>query len=312
MEYREFIDTVAEKVREKTGMDEKSLFFQEADETMQMDSFMVRVDEGKDEYYFLRVSVGTLYRQYQSEQDMGEIVEELAGQIESMKEIQVKEKIEMLTDYERVKKHLFIKPVNHEKHREELQDALYHCIGDIALVLCFKLHNDDKTLVNGKITEQIAAMWEMVEEELFREAMDNTMRMSPPRIFRWEKMLLDPWKYEGEDFMCEWDDIVVNTGELGNCVSTTTRTNGAIAVFGRGVARRLSDAMKGQDLYLVFTSIHEAMVHNASVVDPYNLEKILNDTIQESTPEKDVLTRHIYKYCRKEDRIMMLPVSGEQ
>lgn len=42
------------------------------------------------------------------------------------------------------------------------------------------------------------------------------------------------------------------------------------------------------------------------------MEKILEETIQAATQEKEVLTRHIYKYCRKEDRIIMLPSSGEQ
>lgn len=183
---------------------------------------------------------------------MEEIVEELIGQISNAKDMKVKERIEMMTNYERVKKHLFVRPVNYENNREDLQDVFCRHIGDIALVLCFKLNDDKKTITSGKITRQIVALWEKDEEEVFREAMDNTMRMAPPRIYRWDKMLLNPGGYEGEDFMCEWDDHVVSTSELGNCVSTTVKTNGAIAVFGRGVARRLSDAMKGQNLYFVF------------------------------------------------------------
>jgi hypothetical protein len=74
----------------------------------------------------------------------------------------------------------------------------------------------------------------------------------------------------------------------------------------------MSDLMGQQDLYLVFTSIHEVMVHYAPVVEPKNLEFVLKDTIENATPEGDMLTRHIYYYSRENDEIRMLPLSSEE
>ena len=56
------------------------------------------------------------------------------------------------------------------------------------------------------------------------------------------------------------------------------------------------------DFYMVFTSIHEVMVHNAEKVDPEDLKRVLADTIKEATPEADYLTSRIYKYDRKTRR----------
>ena len=93
---------------------------------------------------------------------------------------------------------------------------------------------------------------------------------------------------------------------MGNCLSTGQKTNGAVAVFYPGVARLFCDKINTDGLYLVFTSIHEAMVHNARMIEPEDLVSVLDDTIKESTPEGDVLTKHIYYYNAETDQIEML------
>ena len=62
-----------------------------------------------------------------------------------------------------------------------------------------------------------------------------------------------------------------------------------LLVFLPGVAKRLADLMNA-DFYLVFTSIHEVMIHNVNISYPEDLEIVLRDTIQEATPEEDFLT----------------------
>lgn len=84
----------------------------------------------------------------------------------------------------------------------------------------------------------------------------------------------------------------------GNCLSTVNKTNGAVAVFLPGVAKRLSQLLDG-DLYLAFTSIHEVMVHNANLVTSEDLKEVLADTIQEATTEEEYLSSHIYHYSQK-------------
>ena len=82
---------------------------------------------------------------------------------------------------------------------------------------------------------------------------------------------------------------------MGNCLSTTKRTNGAVAVFLPGVAQRLAYLLGGS-FYMVFTSIHEVMIHIDTMVDPKDLQHVLQNTIEEATPAEDVLTCKIYHY----------------
>ena len=48
------------------------------------------------------------------------------------------------------------------------------------------------------------------------------------------------------------------------------------------------------------------MVHNARMIEPEDLASVLDGTIKESTPEDDVLTKHIYYYNAETDQIEML------
>lgn len=77
-----------------------------------------------------------------------------------------------------------------------------------------------------------------------------------------------------------------------------------------GVAERLADLFQG-GFYLVFTSIHEVMIHSEKTVDPKDLRRVLADTVRETTPEEDFLTFHIY-YYDKDSGIFSLCLKGEE
>lgn len=78
----------------------------------------------------------------------------------------------------------------------------------------------------------------------FNDALLNTYFISPPRIYCWEKLICN-MDYEGENFMNLLFDEPLKKSAIGNCLSTATRTNGAVAVFLPGVAQRLSDLLDG-------------------------------------------------------------------
>ena len=136
--------------------------------------------------------------------------------------------------------------------------------------------------------------WKKDSQEIFDEALINTYFISPPRIYCWEKLIFDP-EYEGENFMDLMCDYQIKKDALGNCLSTTLRTNGAVAVFLPGVAQRIGQLM-GCGFYMVFTSIHEVMIHSERNADPEELKQILEDTVRETTPPEDFLTYQIYHY----------------
>lgn len=178
-----------------------------------------------------------------------------------------------------------------------LKELVHHKIGDIALVVYYLAGEKEGYVLSAKIKKSFVEKWGKDADTVFEAALINTYFISPPRIYHWEKMLFDK-TYEGDNFMDILGTYHPNKGIAGNCLSTEKRTNGAAAIFLPGVARRLSELL-GSDLYLVFTSVHEVMVHNADVVYPEDLKEVLSDTLEKATPEEDYLTSSIYRYSRR-------------
>ena len=153
-----------------------------------------------------------------------------------------------------------------------------------------------------KIRKDILKEWKLTEEEVWKNAVENTSLMTPPRIYRWEELLVTPL-YSGDDFMNDEKLYFLDRENFaGLCLSTALRTNGAVAVFLPGVAQRLADLLN-DSFYIVFTSIHEAMIHAAKNVYPEDLIKVMHDSIKEATSEQDFLTDKLYFYNRNEEKI---------
>ena len=91
-------------------------------------------------------------------------------------------------------------------------------------------------------------------------------------------------------------EFYLTRDSIGSCLSTARRTNGAVAIFLPGVAKRLADLMDA-DFYMVFTSIHEVMIHNAD--HSYRrILKMFERNFAGGNSEEDFLTDKIYRYCR--------------
>ena len=166
-------------------------------------------------------------------------------------------------------------------------------------------------VTSTKIRQGMLEQWGKECDEVFKEAILNTYFMSPPRIYRWEQMIFNP-EYEGESFMNLGDKCELKKDAMGNCLSTTKKTNGAVAVFLPGVAEQLA-YMLDSDFYMVFTSVHEVMIHNDKFVEPEDLQCVLRDTIREATPKEDYLTSRIYQYNRETHKfICVTPLEKDE
>ena len=205
-----------------------------------------------------------------------------------------------MKDYGRMKGRLVVRP--YPADAPGVDGSIHKKVGDIALVLYAVLHEGDHVLVGAKIPTFLGDAWGMPGEELLEAAFKNSMEKEPPRIMDIMGILADPEGYTGvslEEFGRNGIDPFVS-----HCLTTEHKMNGAVAAFMPGVAKRIAEAFDS-DFYLVFTSIHEVMVHPVDEVDKEALQLILKDTIEASTPEEDVLTYKVYRYFRDEDEIRL-------
>lgn len=297
--YESFVEAFRQKLIDATGYGEDRIFYKSKEEYPPTagDRLFVKQFESNGVTEVCALYVGDLYEEYRRGLGMDVIVKDVVKRLQGISRTDIIEKAKMISDYNKIKNYLFIRLINKNKYEADLTDSVYRTIGDIAMVLYVRMGEIEGYTSSMKVKQHMLEKWDMDRDEVFEAALLNTYFISPPRIYCWEKMLFDT-HYEGENFMNLLSDYPIRRGAVGNCLSTVKRTNGAVAVFLPGVASRLADLMQG-NLYLVFTSIHEVMIHNEATVDPEDLRHVLIDTIKETTPEEDVLTFHIYHYDRE-------------
>lgn len=301
MDYREFVEELMEEVKTETGL---RVEFHEPDESTTEDSIWVYISENEDSHNILRLFTRESYREWtERKTTFHALVKNVKQSVDNFDNMCVPDKLRQLKDYEQVKENLFIRLINFEKNKTELEKAFYKRNGDIALTLYMKVSDEDGMMTSFKVPLKCVDSWKLDKEEVFMEALKNTTSMMPPKGYEWTKMLTNP-DYDGEDIYDP--DYIPRNDTMGNCLSTKQKTNGAIAIFYPGVAEGYCRKMDTEDIYLVFTSIHEVMVHNARMIEPEDLASVLDDTIKEATPEGDVLTKNIYYYNAETDQIEML------
>lgn len=244
------------------------------------------------------VHVDELYTAYQDGVKLNAIINYISNDVLHAKNISIYDKTKTLMNYDTAKSRLFVRLLNCDRNADVLKNVVHKTLGDIALTVCAIVDDNREDLISTKILKFMVKKWGKTETDIFNEALENTYRATPPRIYKWEEMIFNR-EYTGDSFMESCDEDVISKDAMGNCLSTTIKTNGAVAVFLPGVAEHLAELLNS-DFYMVFTSIHEVMIHSVkSGVDPKDLKLVLRDTLREVTPSSDYLTEKIYKYNRR-------------
>lgn len=238
-----------------------------------------------------------VYKAYHEGAKLNAIVNYISNDVLHAKNYNIYDKTKTLIDYDTAKSRLFVRLLNCDRNSDILKNVVHKTLGDIALTVCAIVDNREN-LISTKILKSMVEKWRKTETDIFNEALENTYRATPPRIYKWEGVLCDE-SYAGESFMNDEDVCDLDKSFSGNILSTTRKTNGAVAVFLPGVAEKISELLDS-DFYMVFTSIHEVMIHSTgSGVDLKDLKLVLQDTLREATPSSDYLTEKIYKYNRR-------------
>ena len=293
--YELFIEQLINGIHDITNISLENIKFVKGNE----DRLNIILAEHDGVYEACSGHVDKLYTAYQDGAKLNAIVNYISNDVLHAKNNNIYyDKTIELMDYDTAKNRLFVRLINYGRNADILRNVVYKTFGDIAFTVYAIVDENEFGIVSTKILKFMVKKWDKNEDDIFNEAIKNTYYLTPPRIYKWEGILRDE-PYAGESFMNDEDVCDLDKSFSGNILSTTRKTNGAVAVFLPGVAEKISELLDS-DFYMVFTSIHEVMIHRTgSGVDPKDLKLVLRDTLREATPSSDYLTSKIYKYNRK-------------
>lgn len=293
--YELFIGQLTNTIYETTDIPLENIRFVKKDGG---DLLNIIFAEHDDAYEVCSVHVEELYVAYQNGIRLNTIVDYICSDVLHAKSIYVYDKTKELMDYDTAKSRLFVRLINYDRNADILRDVVHKTLGDIVFTVYAIVDENEFGIVSTKVLKSMVKKWDKNEDDIFNEAIKNTYYLTPPRIYKWEGVLCDE-SYAGESFMNDEDICDLDKSFGGNILSTTRKTNGAVAVFLPGVAEKIAELLDS-DFYMVFTSIYEVMIHSTgSGVDPKDLKLVLQDTLRKATPSSDYLTEKIYKYNRR-------------
>ena len=254
--------------------------------------------------------VQPLYERYRQEGWQGILPEISAGLTESGQE----ENKALLTgenvSYAVCRRYMIVRPVNFEHCRQELGNAIYHRMGDIALVIQLMFCEKRKGGLTLPLSRDMVQPWKLTEEQLLREAMMNTCYKMPPRLFLggdrrkyfpYHEGILLPEEEGRQTWISPWNHREAQKGYL---LTNTGRIGGAVAFFYPGVRDILARRMDG-DYYVVFPSTHEAIVHPKDCTNDRELRATLQH-INAVYGEGDMLSERVFFYHRKRRLLQLL------
>lgn len=296
--YLEFVEVLRKQLLNALHLQEQQIFFKKK-AIDNKDRLFVEAFENSSGKQLCGIDVKDLYERCMEGSSMESISYSVQDEIEKLKTVGMLEG-EMTPDsYQKIRKYLFVKPLNKKAHSLELEDAVHKDVGDIACVVYMMLSNTNEYFC-VKIKNQHLKQWKMTKEAVMEEALKNTCQMTPPFIYTNGKNKSGGSFMDNGAFCLSKSDKV-----MGGQLCTNAKENGAVSVFFPGVLQRLAQLMES-DLYILFTSRNESSIYS---VNESNLEDIKDELhIMETDYDngiwyEDSLSEELYYYSRIEDKL---------
>ena len=298
MEISTFIVKVQKAVREALGQ-EYAVELKEVRKNngVVLQGLMIRK---KEEHVMPTIYLNSFWEAYEGGVAFAEIIKKI---VSIFREDGVGRKIDVafFTEFDKVKDRVCFRLVNREKNVELLEKAPYIPMLDLAI--CFYYAFDSGGVENGMIPIYRSHLdnWGVSERDLMECAMENTPRLFPSEIIPMENVLGDLLQEIPEEMR---QDIMQKVSM--KILTNSRKTYGACSLLYPGVLERMAEQLNG-DFYLIPSSVHEFLLlpKEQDRGEDELREMILEVNRTEISPE-EVLSDHLYFFCKKEKEIRML------
>ena len=230
------------------------------------------------------------YEYYKSTGDVSRVVSDVLEAMDNASNL-TGITAEAFTHYENVKDHLCLKLMNYKDNKELIDDSPHIRYYDLALVCIYLTQKvDNSGLQSLQVRNNFLQMWNVTEEELLRQAIENAPKMMEPQIFPMQNILSEIPGFPKRPFR---SNMYILTNK--------ERFLGAVCMTFPGVLSDFADKM-GHDIIILPSSTHEVILvpDDGSVfkdINEYNpIIRSANDNVVDT---KDRLSDHYYRFVRE-------------
>lgn len=159
-------------------------YYNEDSNVVRNSLLIVQLPVGESAEY-INFHVGDLYRVYRKDgmagvlpivkRDIKDLRASAAGSLSLLNQF---------GDYEAIREHLIIRPLNYDDNEKALTRGVYRQVGDMALVLYISLgkvgQGGASNILSAMVPRDTFQGWALDEQEVLDRALGNTMRLQPP------------------------------------------------------------------------------------------------------------------------------------
>lgn len=158
--------------------------------------------------------------------------------------------VKALADYSKARQNLYVSAVNFESNKEMLQNMPYEKHGDIALIVRAEVPElgSESGIASYKINNDMLKQYGVSEEQLIKDALQNSSKIRPARFVNMNQMLQD--MLPG---MEELPDIGMHI------LTNVQKLDGAAAMFYPDIMDEIERQMGGK-VTIIPSSVHEVIV----------------------------------------------------
>lgn len=219
-------------------------------------------------------------------------------------------------EYESYKDRIYFRLIHTGRNGAFLKDMPHFEVLDLSMVFYILVREDDAGIGAVPIKNCLLETWGIPPEELRKQAERNTPELFPVKVIPLAAAVMAALlKGEGEDgCACRTGDAA-GSGFGKSCqeepfLMTNARgINGFAAVLYPDALKDFS-ALTGKDLYVLPSSLHEAVLLPADIsLMPWELGKMVGEVNTNAVADADVLSGSVYYYDRKKNE---LSIAGEE
>lgn len=206
--------------------------------------------------------------------------------------------IYQFTDFNHVKDKIYFQLINTEKNADLLKDVPNVPYLDFSII--FRVSVNAGPFQEGSfiIHHTHLSMWGVSLHDIYTAAMENTPKLFPWEIKSMANLLtqLAPCLFQ-EDFS-PYDSTM-------HVLTNTKKINGCSCILYPNVLSDFADKL-GCDLYILPSSIHEAILLPYEKESPSKLSEIVKDVNASIVRAEDFLSDNVYHYCRKTKQLNII------
>lgn len=234
------------------------------------------------------------YQQYRDGRTIPEILDTMVESYENNRQF-LNFDASFYADFSKVRPNLMCRIINRKKNRELLKQIPSQSFLNLAIVVCYRF--EDELVGNGSILvyKKHLTGWQITEEEIFRIARENTLRIQPEEFMSMNGILK---KYHIEMQEEEEQPMYVLTNE--------SNYFGAVGIIFDSVLTGIGEELE-DDFWVLPSSIHECVIVPSEIrTTGSELENMVREINRREVHAEEFLSDSIYFYRRNLHKLSMI------